>query len=413
MADLDGSSSASSHDDGGGGAPDPGAVGAPSNAAYVVATANSELSAEVNLGALTTGLLKNTVTAGTGALSAAVAGTDYQTPLTAGVHYENPLTFSSPLSRSTNTISLSALSNSHIDAAAAIAHSKLADLSALSVLGRSANLSGAMAAIAASTDGHVLRRSGTSIGFGTLAAGAFAGTQTNGFVLTLSSGVPTWLTSAGSGYATIERPNGTPVTQRGIVSFSTKFTATDNVDTTDIDIASGAIANAQVAAAAAITTDKIAALTAGRLVVTDASGFMTGSLFTYDTASATIGVGTGTNLRLQNKSGAFSTTNAYLDLNDSSGAKLAYTSDDYFLVGNGQLDAITAGGLGMRITSGTLPNVAFIGAGSFGSGVGVIFVANVNTAPSSNPTGGGILYVEAGALKYRGSSGTVTTIANA
>ena len=36
-----------------------------------------------------------------------------------------------------------------------------------------------------------------------------------------------------------------------------------------------------------------------------------------------------------------------------------------------------------------------------------------STAPSSNPTGGGYLYVEAGALKYRGSSGTVTTIANA
>ena len=35
------------------------------------------------------------------------------------------------------------------------------------------------------------------------------------------------------------------------------------------------------------------------------------------------------------------------------------------------------------------------------------------TAPSVSLTGGGILYVEAGALKYRGSSGTVTTIAPA
>lgn len=32
------------------------------------------------------------------------------------------------------------------------------------------------------------------------------------------------------------------------------------------------------------------------------------------------------------------------------------------------------------------------------------------TAPSANLTGGGILYVEAGALKYRGSSGTITTL---
>jgi hypothetical protein len=32
------------------------------------------------------------------------------------------------------------------------------------------------------------------------------------------------------------------------------------------------------------------------------------------------------------------------------------------------------------------------------------------TAPSVSLSGGGIIYVEAGALKYRGSSGTVTTL---
>lgn len=40
-------------------------------------------------------------------------------------------------------------------------------------------------------------------------------------------------------------------------------------------------------------------------------------------------------------------------------------------------------------------------------------IANVTTASTTNPTGGGILYTEAGALKYRGSSGTVTVIAAA
>lgn len=42
---------------------------------------------------------------------------------------------------------------------------------------------------------------------------------------------------------------------------------------------------------------------------------------------------------------------------------------------------------------------------------GRMFLAN-QTAPST-PTGGGVLYVEDGALKYKGSSGTVTTIAAA
>jgi hypothetical protein len=46
-------------------------------------------------------------------------------------------------------------------------------------------------------------------------------------------------------------------------------------------------------------------------------------------------------------------------------------------------------------------------------GSGIVYIANAATVPASNPTGGGVLYVEGGALKYRGSSGTVTTIAAA
>lgn len=49
----------------------------------------------------------------------------------------------------------------------------------------------------------------------------------------------------------------------------------------------------------------------------------------------------------------------------------------------------------------------------FGTGSGVVGIRNAATIPSTNPTTGGVLYVEAGALKYRGSSGTITTIANA
>lgn len=46
-------------------------------------------------------------------------------------------------------------------------------------------------------------------------------------------------------------------------------------------------------------------------------------------------------------------------------------------------------------------------------GVGVMGLTNATTVPTTNPTGGGILYAQAGALKWRGSSGTVTNIANA
>jgi hypothetical protein len=54
-----------------------------------------------------------------------------------------------------------------------------------------------------------------------------------------------------------------------------------------------------------------------------------------------------------------------------------------------------------------------IGVSSFGtSAAKVLGLANA-TAPTTSPAGIGQLYVENGALKYRGSSGTVTTIANA
>jgi hypothetical protein len=57
---------------------------------------------------------------------------------------------------------------------AAITSAKLRDSAALSVIGRSANSAGVPADIAAASDGDVLRRSGTSIGFGTIAAGAIS-----------------------------------------------------------------------------------------------------------------------------------------------------------------------------------------------------------------------------------------------
>lgn len=47
------------------------------------------------------------------------------------------------------------------------------------------------------------------------------------------------------------------------------------------------------------------------------------------------------------------------------------------------------------------------------SAQGAIFIKNGDVVPTGNPTNGGYLFVEDGALKYRGSSGTVTTIAPA
>lgn len=72
-------------------------------------------------------------------------------------------------------------------------------------------------------------------------------------------------------------------------------------------------------------------------------------------------------------------------------------------------DTIIRGGNGTSING----NIGLGGTPSAGGGSRVIFIANRTNAPGSNPTGGGILYCEAGALKFRGSSGTVSTIAPA
>lgn len=58
-------------------------------------------------------------------------------------------------------------------------------------------------------------------------------------------------------------------------------------------------------------------------------------------------------------------------------------------------------------------SILAVGYSGVGGGQTVLAIQDATTVPSTNPTGGGVLYSEAGALKWRGSSGTVTTIAPA
>ena len=101
--------------------------------------------------------------------------------------------------------------------------------------------------------------------------------------------------------------------------------------------------------------------------------------------------------------GRSATENAYF-YTDVTGAELWNSENTYLRFGTNNTERMridSSGNLGFGVTT------------QFGSGVKVIGIANATTVPTTNPTGGGVLYVEAGALKYRGSSGTVTTIAPA
>lgn len=72
----------------------------------------------------------------------------------------------------------------------------------------------------------------------------------------------------------------------------------------------------------------------------------------------------------------------------------------------------TAGSNQLSLIAGALEVLR--AAAGLGSASGpILFIPNLTTAPSVNPAGGVYMYAESGALKVRGTSGTVTTIAPA
>lgn len=115
-------------------------------------------------------------------------------------------------------------------------------------------------------------------------------------------------------------------------------------------------------------------------------------------------------------SGVFAGAAAVVDVHDTSGTsgqrryRLANSSG--YLAISARADAGTTL-RDLLLLQHSTANMGVAGQISFGGGVKVIAVPDATTVPSTNPSGGGVLYSEAGALKWRGSSGTVTTIAPA
>lgn len=114
---------------------------------------------------------------------------------------------------------------------------------------------------------------------------------------------------------------------------------------------------------------------------------------------------------------------------DSDIMSIDFASDDGSGIGDGtkariavQTDAITGGRFDTVFYNGTsalTETMRIMYNGNVGIGTvaptekldlqGRMYM--LNQTPPTMPTGGGILYVESGALKYRGTSGTITTIA--
>lgn len=86
-------------------------------------------------------------------------------------------------------------------------------------------------------------------------------------------------------------------------------------------------------------------------------------------------------------------------------ARNAANSADVSLMYLDANNVVTLNDSDVRVRSGSTVVMNNASVGNWG-------ISN-SSAPAGNPTGGGYLWVESGALKYRGTSGTVTTIANA
>jgi hypothetical protein len=160
------------------------------------------------------------------------------------------------------------------------------------------------------------------------------------------------------------------------------------------------------------TSANVAQFSSTGLAVTGELSSTTGA--TFATSSGSVGIGTASPaaaLDITCASGSTlllrkSNNQPYLQFKSSAGNDI-YLNNTTTALNITKNDATTA------IASFTQSGNVGIGTTSFGtSAVTVLGIAN-GTAPSSSPAGMGQLYVESGALKYRGSSGTVTTIANA
>jgi hypothetical protein len=103
---------------------------------------------------------------------------------------------------------------------------------------------------------------------------------TNGYVLTVAGGVPTWAASAGGSSldGTFRIQNtATPSKQIAFDASGISVSTTRTITMPDANVDLGALTNSNISASAAIAYSKLAALTASKVLVSDGSGFVSAS----------------------------------------------------------------------------------------------------------------------------------------
>jgi hypothetical protein len=164
-------------------------------------------------------------------------------------------------------------------------------------------------------------------------------------------------------------------------------------------------------------------------IINTYNGFGT-NIMRFDSSARVIGINGSGDIRIGSFSGngylgmvTPTSNNRFLKLVDAFG-------NEYLSIGGNSFDG--GGGISMTLKTTTNNNSNFItfsrsnntnkfvvsdqanvgiGQDTFGTSAKFVLALANGTAPTTSPAGCGQLYVEGGELKYRGSSGTVTTIA--
>ncbi len=142
---------------------------------------------------------------------------------------------------------------------------------------------------------------------------------------------------------------------------------------------------------------------------------VTGGKLLVRAGDATGGSGTRNGGELELRSGDGATTDGYVTIKRGSGNTVFQATNENLLLGDTSLPMIEITTLATNRDIVSLCAGAILTTTQMSANTGdmVIYIGNAITAPTANPVSGGILYIEGGALKYRGTSGTVTELAPA
>jgi len=160
---------------------------------------------------------------------------------------------------------------------APVADTSLATMPGLSVKGRSANTTGTPVSLVAATDGHVLRLSGTALGFGQLALGAFADGVLTPAKLVTSSATGTFGSASAVMVCTLTNGVATSCSSTTISVPSAAISDSTSAGRALLTAASAAAQKSALAIAfsdvsGTVALNQLATGVAGRVLAYDASG---------------------------------------------------------------------------------------------------------------------------------------------